>query len=397
MQFTVRHIPAGAASVVQETASAASPDDVRSRFAAGGVVLSVARASAAPANASQRFDVGWWCEELRTLLRSGMTVVEAIEVLAAGSGGGARAQVLQDLLQHLERGLSLSRAMAATGAFAPVLVASITASERTSTLQDALDEYLKHRALLERLKRQAVSSAMYPTVVVTLGVSITVFLLTFVIPRFSRIYAGSNTAELSTATQLVLLVSAWTKDHLYAVLAALVAVVGLFVIAYRRGRLAGALVWVTDAWPALRRQVDHYRLATLYQSVALMFRGGYTLEEAMQVCRGLDLGARLQPAVAAAQADLVRGRGVAAALAGAGLTDVVTERMMAAGERSGHFDKALEIVAQRHATAFSTFIERVTRVIEPVLLLLVALVVGSIVVLMYMPIFDLASGLGGAR
>jgi general secretion pathway protein F len=71
--------------------------------------------------------------------------------------------------------------------------------------------------------------------------------------------------------------------------------------------------------------------------------------------------------------------------------------MMAAGERSGHFDKALEIVAQRHAIAFATFIERVTRIVEPVLLLLVALVVGGIVVLMYMPIFDLASGLGGGR
>ena len=75
MHFTVRHIPAGAASVVQEAASGASPDEVRSRFAAGGVVLSVAQASAERAAASQRFDVGWWCEELRTLLRSGMTVV----------------------------------------------------------------------------------------------------------------------------------------------------------------------------------------------------------------------------------------------------------------------------------------------------------------------------------
>jgi general secretion pathway protein F len=143
--------------------------------------------------------------------------------------------------------------------------------------------------------------------------------------------------------------------------------------------------------------VEHFRLAKLYQSLALMFRGGYTLDEAMQVCRGLDLGPRLQPAIGLAQADLARGRGVAAALAAAGLTDTVTARMMAAGERSGHFDKALEIVAQRHATAFATFIERVTRVVEPVLLLLVALVVGGIVVLMYMPIFDLASGLGGGR
>ncbi len=396
MEFTVRHMPAGASAVVQEAASGASEDEVRARFAQAGVVLSIARNSAAPWQGAQRFDVAWWCEELRTLLRSGMTVVEAIEVLAAGSTGGVRGQVLGALLQRLRQGLSLSRAMQFVGAFPAVLIAGITASERTSTLQEALDDYLRHQSMLDRLKRQAVSSAVYPAVVVSLGVLITVFLLTFVIPRFSRIYVGS-TAELSLATQMVLMVSAWAKDYLWAMVGALVLAAGGLALAYQQGLLGRALVWLIDAWPMLRRQVDHFRLAKFYQSLALMFRGGYTLDEAMQVCRGLDLGPRLGPAIARAQAELARGRGVASALAGAGLTDVVTERMMAAGERSGHFDKALEIVAERHATTFATFVERVTRIVEPVLLLLVALVVGSIVVLMYMPIFDLASGLGGGR
>ena len=396
MEFTVRHMPAGATVVVQEVASGASQDEVHARFAQAGVVLSIARSSAAPWQGTQRFDVAWWCEELRTLLRSGMTVVEAIEVLAAGSASGARSQVLGGLLQRLRQGLSLSRAMQSVGAFPAVLIAGVTASERTSTLQEALDDYLRHQSMLDRLQRQAVSSAVYPAVVVSLGVVITVFLLTFVIPRFSRIYVGS-TAELSLATQLVLTVSAWAKDYLWAMVGTLVLAAGGMALAYQQGLLGRAFVWLIDAWPTLRQRVDHFRLAKFYQSLALMFRGGYTLDEAMQVCRGLDLGPRLGPAIAAAQADLARGRSVAPALAAAGLTDVVTERMMAAGERSGHFDKALDIVAERHATAFATFVERVTRVIEPVLLLMVALVGGGIVVLMYMPIFDLASGLGGGR
>jgi general secretion pathway protein F len=396
MEFLVRHIPTGAAAVVQEVATGESEDDVRARFGQAGVVLSVGRAVLASRQGAQRFDVTWWCEELRTLLRSGMTVVEAIEVLASGRASGARGQILRALLQRLRQGLSLSRAMQSVGGFPAVLIAGITASERTSTLQEALDDYLRHQAMLDRLKRQAVSSAVYPAVVVSLGVLITVFLLTFVIPRFSRIYAGS-TAELSLATQAVLMVSAWAKDYLWAMVAVMVLAAGGLALAYQQGLLGRALVWLVDAWPALRRQVDHFRLAKFFQSMALMFRGGYTLDEAMQVCRGLDLGPRLGPAIAAAQADLARGRGVAPALASAGLTDGVTERMMAAGERSGHFDKALEIVAERHATAFATFVERVTRIVEPLLLLIVALVVGGIVVLMYMPIFDLASGLGGGR
>ena len=136
-------------------------------------------------------------------------------------------------------------------------------------------------------------------------------------------------------------------------------------------------------------------MAKLYQSLALMFRGGYTFDEALHVCLGLGLGERLQRSLTRARDDIARGRGVDEALRDAGLTDSVTARMIAAGSRSGQFDSVLAVVAERHATAFSTFIERATRLVEPLLLLVVALLVGSIVVLMYMPIFDIASGLGG--
>jgi general secretion pathway protein F len=126
----------------------------------------------------------------------------------------------------------------------------------------------------------------------------------------------------------------------------------------------------------------------------MMFRGGYTYVEALEVCKGLDIGNRLKSALDRAIALVQQGRGVAAAMATVGLADLPSERMLAAGERSGNFDHSLEIVAERHALAFETFLERATRVVEPVLLLLVALGVGTVVVLMYMPVFDLASGIG---
>ena len=175
MQFSVRHVPAGAAGVVEETLDAASRDHARQRLTArGSVVLQVAAAPASTAGRSTaRFDLDWWCRELRTLLRSGMTAVEAIETLAGGQTGGARARVLSELLRALQKGQSLSRAMRSVGAFPAVLVAG---SERTSTLADALDDYLRYQELLDRLRRQAVSSAIYPAVVVSLGLLITLFL-----------------------------------------------------------------------------------------------------------------------------------------------------------------------------------------------------------------------------
>ena len=83
--------------------------------------------------------------------------------------------------------------------------------------------------------------------------------------------------------------------------------------------------------------------------------------------------------------------------AAAGLTQTVSERLIAVGERTGGFDAVLQTIADRHAQAFATFVERATRIVEPLLLLLVALVVGGVVVMMYMPIFDMAGSIGGGR
>ena len=404
--FRVRYFDPARSGVVEEAIDAASEAAAREAMAAARrVVLDLqplqagtggssgsgsGRAAARPAGAA--FDVAWWCRELRTLLKAGMTVVEALETLQAQAGGGVRERVHTQLLRALREGQSLSRAMRGCGAFSDVLVASVSASERTSTLVDALDDYLRYDELLRRLRRQAVSAAIYPAVVTALGAAIALFLLLYVVPRFSRMYTDSH-RNLSPATQAVLWLSAVVRSHFAVIVAALGAAGVGAVAAWRSGWVARAAAGLVAHIGPLDRRIDTYRLAKLYQSLALMFRGGYTLDEAIEVAGGLDLGPRLSASLAQARRDIARGRSVAAALSEAGLTDVVTERLLAVGERTGAFDTVLQTIADRHAEDFATFVERATRIIEPLLLLGVALVVGGIVVMMYMPIFDIANSI----
>lgn len=393
MKFLVRYLEAGAQSVSQRQIEAGSEAELRDELEAGAcVVLSVQRSSA-PLRA-EPFNVGWWCRELRTLITAGMTVVEAIETIAAnGPADEHRATVHGQLLDALRQGQSLSKAMRSVGAFPEVLVASVTASERTSSLGQTLDDYLRYDAVLERLRRQAVSAAIYPAVVVGLGAAISVFLLLVVIPRFSRMYVDSQVG-LSVATQGVLWLSNVLKTH-GGVLVALVAAMSLgFLLAWRNGLLMRMLAAALDGIGPLRRNWDQFRLAKLYQSLAMMFRGGYSLEEALAVCQGLQLGVQMAQSLEAAKLSISNGRSASGSFKDAGLTELVTYRLLLVGERSGGFDAVLQTIAERHAQSFETFLERATRVIEPLLLLVVALVVGGIVVMMYMPIFDMAGRLG---
>lgn len=395
MQLSVRYFDPARSGVQEEVVEAASEDELRQHWAATGRVLLAARPlqMAQPQRRSTAgFDVGWWCRELRTLLAAGMTAVEALESLQAQASGGVRERVQASLLRSLYEGQSLSRAMRTAEVFPEVLLASVTASERTSTLVAALDDFMRYDEMIRALRRKAWSAAIYPAVVVALGLVISLFLLFYVVPRFSKMYVDFR-GGLSGATQVLLWLSRLINEQAHWLLAVAVVLVVGVVGAWRRGWPQQVGLAIVARVGPLQRQLDHFRLAKLYQSLALMFKGGYTLDEAMQVCEGLDIGARIGQGIQTARQEMVRGRAVSKAFAVAQLTEPVSERLLAVGERSGSFEAVLQTIADRHAEAFSVFVERATRVVEPLLLLVVALVVGGIVVMMYMPIFDIASGI----
>lgn len=397
MRFQIRVFDAKLASVREEFVEADSREAAADRFEGDGLTVLSVGAAAPPRTRSWRragteaaLDVGWWCRELRTLLVAGMTVVEALETLNAQPLGKARARVHASLVGYLHEGQALSAAMRAVGCFPTILVAGVKASERTSSLVDALDEYLKYHEMLERLRKQVVSAAIYPAVVVALGSAITLFLLLFVIPRFSRMYSDLH-GPVSWTTKALVAVSYALNAHGTLVAAALAVAVVAMVFAWRQGHVARAAGALAERIAPLQGQIDEFRLAKLYHSLALMFRGGYALDDALGQCAAIGMGQRLSRGVQTAQAGLARGERVSSAFAGAGLTDSVTQRLLSVGERTGNFDRVLQTIAERHGSNFNTFIERATRTVEPVLLLLVALVVGGIVVMMYMPVFDMAS------
>lgn len=411
MEFRARVFDKQSGEVQELTLEAVSRVELETLLRAQGQLLLSAQAPAwwrglidvlarnagqGTSRAKGTLDVAWWCRELRTLLLAGMTVVEAMETLNAQSLsavlGQARAHVHDILLSRLREGQTLSAAMSASGAFPAILIAGVRASERTSNLVEALDDYLQYHEMLERMRKQVVSAAIYPSIVSGLGLVIAVFLLVFVVPRFSQIYADLR-GTMSWTTQLLLQLSRLLHDHGQICSAFVAVVLTALVLAWRAGLIQRGASALAQRIAPLQRQIDEFRCAKLYHSMALMFRGGYAFDEALRQCLDLGLGPRIHAGVVQAQASLARGQRVSTALGDAGLTDAVSLRLLAVGERTGNFDKVLQTIAQRHAGNFSTFIEHATRVVEPLLLLSVALFVGGMVVMMYMPVFDIASSI----
>jgi general secretion pathway protein F len=323
-----------------------------------------------------------------------MTVVEAVDTLSARERRVGQADSLARLLLvELEQGAALSQALQRLPDAPAVLVAAVRAGERTSDLAQSLRDYLQYDTLIEQLRRKVVSAAIYPALVTALGVGISLFLLLVVMPNFSRMYTNLRGGAATGATGWVIGLAQWVSAHQTMTLVA----VGIAAVALAWWIGSGAakrqLMALAMRVGWVRERVEDFQLAMLYQALALMLKGGYAMTEALQVASRSALDARLGRALQQALQRIEQGGAVAQALANAKLCDEVGRRLMAAAERNGDFYLAADVVSRLHRERFELFVDRLTRIAEPILLMAVALMVGGIVVMMYLPVFDMTTRL----
>lgn len=395
--FAVRYLRLGDDRVSEERLQAETEAGLRQQLAAQGFTVLSVRGASQPAfsrsRKPQRGRFALFCREVSTLIQAGMTVVEAVDTLSARERlAGQSDSLAAQLLGELEQGTSLSQALQRLPDAPAVLVAAVRAGERTSDLAQALTDYLRFDTLVEQLRRKVVSAAIYPALVTALGVGISLFLLLVVMPNFARMYTNLRGAGVGPTSWMIALaqwVSANQAATLTGVALALLALAWwIWSGAARRQVLALAL-----QVPWVRVRVEDFQLAMLYQALTLMLKGGYPMTEALQVASRSALDARLTVALQQALQRIEQGGAVAQALADARLCDEVGRRLMAAAERNGDFHLAADVVSRLHRERFELFVERLTRIVEPVLLMAVALMVGGIVVMMYLPVFDMATRL----
>ena len=394
MQFLIKTLrpDAGVGITMLEAADAAHAE--AQVAALGHDVLSVERApllSRLRASGSSRFPLLLFSQELLSLLDSGITIVEAVETLDEKENRPAVRAVLRGIVASLREGLPFSATLeGAPQAFPPLYVATVRASERTSGLGEALGRYTAYATQLETLRGRLVSAAIYPVLLVAVSGLVILFLMGYVVPRFSHIYAdmGSNLPLLSR------FVMHWglAVERYWPVLIGIVAalVVGG---ASGGGRVvAQSLLRLMWRFPAVGERMRVFQLARLYRTLGMLLRGGIAIVPALDMVAGL-LSPALQARLTGATQRIREGNPISQAFEAGGLTTAVALRMLRVGERAGNMGEMMERIAAFHDEEMARWSEWVTRLLGPLLMLLMGLVIGSVVVLMYLPIFQLADSI----
>lgn len=342
--------------------------------------------------AGARFPVALFSQELLVLLNAGLPLVEAIETLAQKEKRDDLKTMLDRVAGILRQGRPLSAALDQfPHAFAPLYVATVRAAERTSDLAPALSRYVAYEQQLEAIRKRVVNASIYPLLLVGVGGLVTLFLLFFVVPRFARVYE-ERSADLPLFSKVLLAWGQAVEGHGLLVLAALLGLAVAAVYALRLPRVRAAAGDVLWRLPAIGERLKVYQLARFYRTTGMLLRGGMPLVAALRMGAEL-LHPVLRERLAAASRAISEGHTVSRSMDGNGLTTPVALRMLTVGESSGNMGEMMDRIAAFHDEEISRWVDWFTRLFEPILMAAIGLVIGAIVILMYMPIFELAGSL----
>jgi general secretion pathway protein F len=340
----------------------------------------------------QRIDVATFSHELAALLAAGLSVVDALRTLAANQATAASAAVLLDVVELVSQGLPLSDALDrhASG-FPALLVATVRASEQTGDLPTALERYATHRQSLKALRDKVTGAAVYPLLLLVAGSLVVLFLLGVVVPRFA-VLIESTRRELPWSSQLLMSWGRFVAAHAWGAAAAMFGTIAALTIALQHVLRDGARARWIEAVPVIGATIRQFRHAQLYRTTGMLVRGGIAAPRALQLGANL-LGDEDRVRMMQAVRLIHEGRGLSRALQDAQLADPVACSMLAVAERTGALAEILERIAAFHESRLQRSVELTSRLFEPLLMIVIGLVIGAIVVLMYLPIFDLASSL----
>lgn len=337
---------------------------------------------------TRAFPLQLFSQELAVLLDAGIALLEALNTLREKEAQASVRQALDAVVSQVEQGQPLSVALRQQPqAFDELICAIVAANERTGQLSTALAQHAKYLAWVDNLRSRLIAACVYPVMLLAVGSAVILFLLLFVLPRFAGILDGLGN-DLPWASMVLMRFGQTAGAHPMWVLGGLGALALGAVSLWRHPGLRQRVQASLWTLPGLGPRLRVLALARLYRSLSMLLASGVPVLASLRIVEDV-VALPWRPAVAAAAEQIERGERLSEALESQDLATPVARRMVRVGERSGEVAAMLERAAAFHDEEAVRLTELLTRAINPALMLVMGVLIGGIIVLMYMPIFQL--------
>jgi type IV pilus assembly protein PilC len=332
-------------------------------------------------------------QELATLLKAGMPLVQSLEILRRRVANPVFKSVLDDVYERVRSGSSLSEAFESHGGMFPgVYTASLLAGEKSGSLEGVIRRYVAYVKVVSGVKRKTISALVYPAILLTLSLVVVGIIVIRVVPEFGAFYAGMG-AELPLSTRAIVAVSNFAVAYfLLLVLAVALAAVVFWGWLKRPGSRVRFDRWVLSV-PTLGSIAQKFSTSQAARTLATLLGGGIPLVNAIDVSARSIQNQYLARELTLAAQQVREGRSLAGAMADSGAFPDVAIKMVEVGEQTGALQEMLNSLADFYDEEIETNLGRFITIIEPALLVIMGIVIAGLLLSLYMPLFQLSNAL----
>jgi type IV pilus assembly protein PilC len=330
-------------------------------------------------------------QQLNTLIKAGIPILKALDLLSERAAAERLRPVLTEVRRLVREGTPLSEALEQQGVFPKVYTVSILAGEKSGNLSGVLEYYIAYQRVTTGLRKKLIATLIYPVILICAATGIVTYLVSSVIPKFAGLYNDLN-ITLPQATRILIAITVTYRPLLLGTIVFLV-IAAVAVFAWAQSDQGGlAMDRIKMRLPLIGETLTKFQFAQFCRTLSTLLTGGTPLVQAMETAGGA-IRSRLVSGAIAQGAQLVReGQSLHSSLSSTGLVPDLALEMIEVGEASGSLSAMLASVAEFYEDDVNTHLANMVALIEPAILVFMAILIAFILVALYLPMFSLSAG-----
>ncbi|AEK58068.1 Type IV fimbrial assembly protein PilC [Acidithiobacillus caldus SM-1] len=381
--------------VLKGEMSAASANVVRASLRRQGLVPTVVRKVPKPLfgeKGVKEAQIVVMVRQLSTMINAGVPLVQSFELLISATSQPGMKKLLKGILKHLNEGESLSQSLAHYPRyFDRLFVSLVQAGEQGGILDTILLRLADYREKSLALSKKVKSAMFYPAAIISVMIVVVVILMIFVIPVFANLFKSFG-ATLPLLTQIVINISNWMKGHWYIVVLLPIAAVWAFIYVYKRNyRFKTVVDRYSLKIPVLGDILLKGAVARFNRTLATMQAAGVPIMEALETLSRVSGNAIIEKSILDARDDVAKGGRITTKLKEDGIFPLMATQMLAIGEETGAIETMASKVADFYENEVNEAVNRLSTLMEPAIMVVLGIIVGTLVIAMYMPIFKMGA------
>jgi type IV pilus assembly protein PilC len=337
-------------------------------------------------------DIAVFSRQIATMLQSGVPMVQSFEILAGGQKNPRMKDMLEDIRNNISGGSTLTESLARHPVqFDELYCNLVKAGEGAGVLDTVLDTLATYKERIEALKGKIKKALFYPIGVMVIAILVSSILLIFVIPQFEEVFRNFG-AELPAFTMMYVHASRFMVAWWWALLLGSIgAAIGFITIFKRSERVQHGVDRLMLKLPVIGSILHQSAIARFCRTLALTFKAGVPLVEALEICSGATGSIVYKEAIKRIKDDVAVGYQLNMAMKQVDIFPHMVTQMAAVGEEAGALDTMLFKVAEFYESEVNNAVDALASLLEPFIMVILGVMIGSMVIAMYLPIFKLAA------